>query len=92
MSDRSSLLITRLGLKIKMRVNVTPGRTHTHETAHFEILSRVYHTNYSPNMAATLRTGATIPLVGLGTWQAAPGEVGTAVKIALEVSFLLQQI
>jgi hypothetical protein len=26
----SSLLLTRLGLKIKMKVNVTPRQTHTH--------------------------------------------------------------
>jgi len=33
--------------------------------------------------AALLNTGASIPLVGLGTWQAPPGEVGAAVYEAL---------
>jgi alcohol dehydrogenase (NADP+) len=32
---------------------------------------------------ATLRTGASFPLVGLGTWQAPKGEVGAAVTTAL---------
>ncbi|KAG0233945.1 hypothetical protein BGW42_007020 [Actinomortierella wolfii] len=34
-----------------------------------------------------LNTGATIPLVGLGTWQAKPNEVGNAVLHALKVGY-----
>lgn len=36
-----------------------------------------------------LNTGAKIPSVGLGTWQAAPGVVGNAVSVAVKVWFLL---
>lgn len=32
-----------------------------------------------------LNTGAKIPSVGLGTWQADPGLVGNAVEIAIKV-------
>jgi len=34
-----------------------------------------------------LNTGASIPAVGLGTWQAKPGEVGEAVKHALKTGY-----
>ena len=34
-----------------------------------------------------LNTGASIPCVGLGTWQAAPGEVGEAVGTALSLGY-----
>ncbi|TQS33227.1 hypothetical protein Golomagni_06435, partial [Golovinomyces magnicellulatus] len=35
----------------------------------------------------TLNTGASIPAIGLGTWQAKPGEVGKAVKHALQSGY-----
>jgi diketogulonate reductase-like aldo/keto reductase len=34
-----------------------------------------------------LNTGATIPAIGLGTWQAKPGEVQQAVAHALRVGY-----
>ncbi|OMO97289.1 hypothetical protein COLO4_14736 [Corchorus olitorius] len=34
-----------------------------------------------------LNTGAKIPSVGLGTWQAEPGVVGNAVSTAIKVFF-----
>ena len=34
-----------------------------------------------------LNTGATIPAVGLGTWQSAPGEVKNAVEWALKAGY-----
>lgn len=34
-----------------------------------------------------LNTGAKIPSIGLGTWQAAPGVVGDAVAAAVKVRF-----
>ena len=33
--------------------------------------------------ALTLRSGTKMPLIGLGTWESAPGEVGAAVEAAL---------
>lgn len=36
--------------------------------------------------AFKLNNGRYIPAVGLGTWQSKPGEVGAAVKAAIEVS------
>ncbi|CAO1626812.1 unnamed protein product [Sympodiomycopsis kandeliae] len=36
---------------------------------------------------ATLNTGAKIPLVGLGTWQSAPGEVAKAVETSLRAGY-----
>lgn len=35
----------------------------------------------------TLRTKATMPLIGLGTWKAGPGEVGAAVKASLAAGY-----
>uniref|UniRef100_A0A1D1Y9L5 Aldo-keto reductase family 4 member C9 n=1 Tax=Anthurium amnicola TaxID=1678845 RepID=A0A1D1Y9L5_9ARAE len=40
----------------------------------------------------TLNTGATIPSVGLGTWQAEPGVVGDAVVAAVKVGQALQKL
>ena len=37
--------------------------------------------------AITLESGATMPALGLGTWKAATGEVGTAVRTALELGY-----
>lgn len=39
------------------------------------------------NVSAALRTGAKMPLVGLGTWQAPAGEVGKAVSTALAAGY-----
>ena len=38
-------------------------------------------------MAATLSNGAKMPLVGLGTWQSKPGEVGAAVGASIEAGY-----
>jgi diketogulonate reductase-like aldo/keto reductase len=35
----------------------------------------------------TLNTGAAIPAIGFGTWQAAPGEVSAAVETALRSGY-----
>lgn len=37
-----------------------------------------------PERSITLRSGARMPLVGLGTWESAPGDVGAAVATALD--------
>jgi diketogulonate reductase-like aldo/keto reductase len=39
------------------------------------------------NRTFTLNTGAKIPAVGFGTWQAAPNEVEKAVEIALKSGY-----
>lgn len=41
----------------------------------------------SSGKTATLNTGHTIPLLGYGTWQAAPGEVGRGVYEALKIGY-----
>lgn len=41
----------------------------------------------SSNASFKLNTGATIPAVGLGTWQAPKGEVGKAVEHALKSGY-----
>ena len=35
----------------------------------------------------TLKSGDTLPALGLGTWQAAPGVVGNAVRTAIEIGY-----
>ncbi|ELR22822.1 abscisic acid activated, putative [Acanthamoeba castellanii str. Neff] len=42
-------------------------------------------TTLSPTL--DLNTGAKIPVVGLGTWQAGKGEVGAAVKAAIKAGY-----
>lgn len=39
-----------------------------------------------------LNTGAKIPSVGLGTWQADPGVVGQAIDIAVKVNIFIKKI
>lgn len=39
------------------------------------------------NRSFTLNSGAKIPAVGFGTWQAKPNEVEYAVRIALESGY-----
>jgi len=41
----------------------------------------------SSDTSFKLNTGATIPAVGLGTWQAPKGEVGKAVEHALKSGY-----
>lgn len=41
----------------------------------------------SSGKTATLNSGHKIPLLGYGTWQAAPGEVGKGVYEALKVGY-----
>lgn len=38
----------------------------------------------SAQQFTTLRSGTKMPLIGLGTWESRPGEVGTAVRTALD--------
>ena len=40
-----------------------------------------------PTPSITLRDGTALPALGLGTWKAAPGEVGGAVHTALELGY-----
>lgn len=41
----------------------------------------------APATAFKLNTGAEIPAIGLGTWQAKPGEVRDAVSFALKEGY-----
>ena len=41
----------------------------------------------APTPPITLRDGTALPALGLGTWKAAPGEVGGAVRTALELGY-----
>lgn len=41
----------------------------------------------SSGRTVTLNTGAKIPQIGYGTWQAAPGEVGAGVYEALKIGY-----
>ena len=45
------------------------------------------NTKMSVNTHFKLNTGASIPSVGLGTWQSAPGEVAAAVEHALKSGY-----
>ena len=41
----------------------------------------------SAQQFTTLRSGTKMPLIGLGTWESRPGEVGTAVRTALDAGY-----
>lgn len=49
--------------------------------------SEIENANMSVNTQFKLNTGASIPAVGLGTWQSGPGEVAAAVEHALKSGY-----
>ena len=62
--------------------------THSSQPAHFQSTTSVYtFAIMGLQETFTLNTGAKIPAVGFGTWQAAPKEVETAVETALKCGY-----
>ncbi|KAK3037437.1 hypothetical protein RJ639_031931 [Escallonia herrerae] len=73
------------GLHLSMKLLASTGRLRNFGTVRSE------HSKIHPKMADIthfeLNTGAKIPSVGLGTWQADPGVVGQAVHTAIKAGY-----